>query len=110
MSLPGFMGNRGTMSFISGEQKSKNEGNRGKIKILILGNKGKCCNISGERGNRYPTWEGLQNSFSAIQRAVSYPDKATRPGQKLWAFNWHDLQLPRKMLMMMILCFTSLST
>ena len=47
-----------------GDHKSKNEGTgeqrefwgAGNIKIwlFILGNKGKCLNISGEQGNRYP--------------------------------------------------------
>ena len=49
-ALPGVMGNRGIMSFISGEQgnMSKNEENRGtnvilgKGNILIMENKGKC--------------------------------------------------------------------
>ena len=47
------------MSFISEEQENttKNEGNRRTKEIsgiLILGNKGKFKNISGEQWNRYP--------------------------------------------------------
>ena len=77
-ALPGVLGNRGIRQFISGgtrEQKSKTERNRGTkailgnrehtkfIKILILGNKGKCQFFSGKQGNRYlhPCWEGLIN-------------------------------------------------
>ena len=64
-ALPGVMGNRGNRAFISGEQRSNFEGNRGTKTILgnrehkktnfqFLENRGTSQFISGEQGNRYP--------------------------------------------------------
>ena len=74
-ALPGVLGNRGTMAFISGEQGNKGQifrgtgtktvlGNREhkKTNFRVLGNRGTSQFISGEQGNRYPPWEGLVNT------------------------------------------------
>ena len=65
-ALPGVLGNREKRAFISGEQRSNFEGNRGTKTILgnrdnirkqifrYLGNRGTIQFISGEQGNRYP--------------------------------------------------------
>ena len=64
-ALPGVLGNRGNMAFISGEQRPNFEGSKGTKTILgnrehsktnfrFLGNRGTSQFISGEQGNRYP--------------------------------------------------------
>ena len=82
-ALPGITGNREIMSFQSGEQGNTSPEMKGtgeqinleeqgiyKINILILENKEKCRNISGEQGNRSP-WEGLLYVMDTLTRSIT---------------------------------------